>query len=55
MKTSISSEALSHLGAEKITNLLNLTNRQTYGRTDISIYRVASLIKRITTYKSEAK
>ena len=37
--------AISQLGAEKITVPLNLTDRQTYIRTDISVYRVASLLK----------
>ena len=49
MKTSISSEALSQSGAEKITfppKPDGQTDRHTDIRTDISIYRVASLLKR---------
>ena len=37
--------ALSHIGAEKIT-FPPKPDRQTYGRTDFSIYRVAFLLKR---------
>ncbi len=44
MKTSISSEAPSQLGAEKIA-FLPKPDRRTYGQTDISNYRVASLLK----------
>ena len=36
--------ALSYIGAEKITFPLNLTDRHTYRRADISVYRVASLL-----------
>ena len=36
--------ALSYIGAEKITFPLNLTDRHTFRRTDISVYRVASLL-----------
>ena len=46
MKISMSSEALSQSGAEKIT-FPPKPDRQTYRRTDISVYRVASLLKRI--------
>ncbi len=41
MKTSTNSEALSQSGADKIT-----FPPKPDGRTDISIYRVASLLKR---------
>ena len=46
MKTYISSEALSQSGAEKIT-FPPKPDGQTDIRTDISIYRVASLLIRI--------
>ena len=42
--------ALSYLGAEKITfppKSDRHTDRHTYRRTDISVYRVASLLKKI--------
>ncbi len=50
MTTFISNEVeefrpLSRLGTKKSHIPLNLTNRQTHGRTDLSIYRVASLLK----------
>ncbi len=45
MKTSISSEALTPFGAEKIA-LSPKPDRRTYGQTNISNYRVASLLKR---------
>ena len=45
MKTSISSEALSQLGPRKSCFPQNLTYGQTDIRTDISNYRVASLLK----------
>ncbi len=37
--------ALSYIGAEKITFNPKPEDRQTYRRTDISVYRVASLLK----------
>ena len=47
MKTSISNEALSQLGAEKIA-FPPKPDGQTDIRTDISIYRVALLLKKAT-------
>ncbi len=41
MKTSISSEALSQLGAKEIA----FPSKKTYGQKDISNYRVALLLK----------
>ena len=47
--------ALSYIGAEKITfppKPDRHTDRNTYRRTDISVYRVASLLKRIINLKT---
>ncbi len=45
--------ALSYIGAEKITyppKPDRQTDRHTYRRTDISVYRVASLLKMAASY-----
>ncbi len=50
MITSISSDALTQFGTEKIA-FPPKPYRRTYGRTDFSHYRVASLLKRRWAHK----